>query len=238
MNLHKIKDKLPSSPSNVRTEGGFTIVEAMVAAIVIVLILLATAQGLSGSFKTSANNENANKASQLANEVIAIAKQAPYRQLYVAEQTTDIANIVGPGKCAETGARAGNPSGTRMVTSGDGPPFTGLVYCQAKRFGSEEGIGTTFYVQTTVAYMISTTSADLPSSGTIVSQDANYVSGSRFYPKRVYVRVFWKDAGSGAGTSFVREAYTRTPSSSECISDRIALKSTTPPPGCYTPVGG
>lgn len=77
--------------NNCVPENGFELVEVVVAGIIILLVLLSTAYGLSGAFRSSAGVENHNKAVQLAANIVAIAKQSSYRSLWVTtERTTGV----------------------------------------------------------------------------------------------------------------------------------------------------
>jgi len=215
MNSQSISSRLKLLSSRKEAEGAFSIAEALIASVIIMIILVATASGFSSSFRSSASVENNNKAVQLANEVQAIARQSNYRDLWVASQTPTN-ELFGTGKCEN---QSNTPAGTTRVTSGENnSPFKGLVYCKSKRFGGGEGVGTTFYVQTQISYLKTSAAYD---SG---SDNANnsIVNGS-FYSKRVYVTVRWQDVAAGEDKwSTVKTSYTRSPDSSDCLPDRIS----------------
>lgn len=211
--LSKIRD------SNGRhSEEGMTVVEIMIAAIIIAGIFVFTATALTTSFKASSLTENKTRAANYADNAIAIAKQAPFRQLWVAIPPIDSSNSsnFGAGKCDSSYSTVA-PTGTNLtpVTSGEGTvPFDGIVYCQKRQATNEtNAIGATFYVQTDVrAY---------PVTGTT-------------WQKHVKVTVKWKDVSSGEGKwNTYTTSVTRTPTVGECIP--ATLRNTGLPPGCVLP---
>lgn len=208
---------------NLTKEHGFEIAEALVASVVIMIVLVSTAFGLSSSFRSSASVENHNKAVQLANEVIAVSKQSSYRKLYVATQDVT-SDLFGAGKCDP---QSTVPAGTtRVLTGQDNAPFPGLKYCVSKKFGGNTGIGSTFYIQTQIVYLKTASSYDASSNS-----DA-FVTNGDYYAKRVYVTIRWQDVAAGADnwSSYVA-SFTASPSPSDCVPDRIT-QSLAPAPGC------
>jgi len=223
-----------------KTEDGFTIAEVMIAAIVILVVLLFTAYGLTSAFRASSTTENNSKANQLVNGVIALAEQSPYKQLYLSDRSTIDASLIGNGKCDTP---TSTPSGTLLASTGDGTAFPGLTYCQTKVFGNGNSIGATFYIQTQIAWITSNGAFDSSSGSASAVQSGHYIS------KRVYVTVRWQDVSSGAGNwNTVYQTYTKTPSAAECVPDQIPFTPDptyvdsngntvqqgidSPPPGC------
>jgi type II secretory pathway pseudopilin PulG len=197
-----------------KTEEGLTVVETMVAIVIIAIVLIFTASSLTSAFRASAFNENRSKASSIAQDVLAVAKQADFKRLYVANvaDTTD-ATLYGFGKCSAD--QTSKPvADSTIVTKGSGKPYEGLVYCQARQQGNENGgVGTTFYIQTKVVYLTNGQGA----------------LSNNFYPKRVYVQVTWQDVYSGEGkTNTYVTSYTRSPSPNDCIPDTINANGTVP----------
>jgi type II secretory pathway pseudopilin PulG len=205
-----------------KQEGGFTIAEIMIAAVIIMIVLLAMAYGLTSSFKSAATVENTAKATQITNDVIAIAKQSSYRKLYLNDRAATSAALIGDGKCA---VATTTPVGTVLAQTGDGAPFEGLTYCQPKRFNingnTPQAVGATFYVQTQISFITEQNAFDSSVS------TGSAVANGRYTAKRVYVTVRWQDVSSGTGAwNTVIASYTKTPSASECIPDTIILSST------------
>lgn len=228
-----------------KTEGAFSIAEALIASVIIMIVLIATASGLSSSFRSSATIENNNKARQLANQVIAVAQQANYRDMYVATTNVD-SSVTGANKCdpiASPGSPnpVAVPANTQWVANGENAPFKGLVYCQTKRFGGGDGVGTTFYIQTKIVFL-KTGSAfdnDTGSDSNNYSGTVTNTTNNPYYAKRVYVNVRWQDVSSGADNSnLVKETYTRSPSASDCLPNTVLNTgkntdgSLIPVPGC------
>jgi type II secretory pathway pseudopilin PulG len=205
--LNRLKERKASH------EGGFTVAEIMVSAIVIAIILVSAAYGMTAAIKSTAFVENQSKAQQLAQQQIAIAKQAPYRQLWLA-RTTAAANV-GTGKCDPTTTAA--PSGYTWATTGKTPQFNGLTYCFTKRFGTTQGVGTTFYVQTTIAYVNTAAAFDNSSLGG--------TTNTRYFAKRVTVTVRWQDVSSGTNPinnfAQIQQTLTRTPAVTDCVPNTV-----------------
>lgn len=197
-------------------ESGFTVVEIMVSVVIIVMILLSTAYGLTTSFRASSTTENRTKAANIAQGVISVSKQADFRRLYVGMQTPVTPALFGTGKC-NTSQTALPGTGMVRVATGTGTPYPGLVYCQATQAGnSNGGVGATFYVQTRVVYITTGQGS----------------TSTNFYPKRVYVDVFWQDISSGSGKwNTYSTSYTRTPGTGDCIPDTITTNGAIPA-GC------
>jgi type II secretory pathway pseudopilin PulG len=194
-------------------EEGLTVVETMVAIVIIAIVLIFTANSLSTAFRTSAYNENRSKASSIAQDVLAVAKQADYKRLYVKPADTTDASLYGPGKCSADQSSI-PASSTVIVTKGTGDPYEGLVYCQARQATNEKGgVGSTFYVQTKIVYLT----------------DGQGSASTSYFPKRVYVTVTWQDVYSGEGkwNTYVT-SYTRTPTPNDCIPDSINANGTIP----------
>lgn len=159
-------------------ESGITIVEIMVAIVIIAAILVFTASGLTMSSKTSVYNENRTKAQAFANDVIAIAKQSPYRKAWIENESPD--GNWGPGKCTElVNNLTPNGKTATVLSSGEGTsPFPNLEQCQVRQATNEKGpVGAVFYIQTQ-AYGIT-------------SANSSY--------KEVWVTVRWQDISVSPG---------------------------------------
>lgn len=205
-----------------KNEDGLSIVEVMIAFVVIAIVLIATAGAMTASFRSSSYSENKARAAAYAAEVIAVAKQADFKQLYLKTQPAD-PKLFGTGRCLnnQTTIPAGSATAdVKLVTTGTGEPYKGLIYCQAKQSGNEKGnIGATFYIQTKIVYLLR-----IPGETSTLS--------TNYYPKRVYVEVKWQDVYSGEGKfNTYTTSYTRSPSPKDCVPDRITALGTVPA-GC------
>lgn len=209
--MYKLKDSLRSRRS--ATEA-FTVAEIMIAAIIILIVLVSAAYGITSAVRSAAYVENYTKAGQLANQQVAIAKQAPYSELWI-PRTAD-GDLIGNFKCAPTATPA--PSGTTYAETGSGDQYPGLTYCQTKKFGGSGGVGTTFYIQTTVLYIETGSAYDGSSIGD---------TPSGYFSKRVLVTVRWADISANVGASdtnsrqVIQQTYTRSPTTGECIPDIV-----------------
>lgn len=197
-------------------EDGLSLVELLVAITILAIVVLFSSTAFINSFRTTATMENRSKALQIANDVVAVAEQSPYRQLYTPRMASDadVINVGGAAnneKCdVDPRLALTNPTkfGGLMVK----PPtdystaaswaqyreFKGLVYCQKRYFGQEnaEQVGTTFYVQTDIIF------ANLESNDTPTRAEAGGTpAGENLKGKRVVVTVRWKDTHSGESSS-------------------------------------
>lgn len=215
--MNNLLEKVRSSRAS-NAEDGMTVVEVMIAAIIIAGIFIFTAQALTTSFKASSLAENRTRAANYADSAIAVAKQAPFRQLWVTipAVNADNSNLFGAGKCTSTFETIAVGGANRTpVTNGEGAtPFTGISYCTARQATNEtNNVGSTFYIQTDVRA--------LP------------VTGST-WQKYVKVTVRWQDVSSGEGKwNTFQTSTTRTPTVGECIP--ATLRNTGLPAGCVSP---
>lgn len=214
--LIRLKQLNPARRNAEKTEeNGFTIAEIMIAAVVMLIVLVSAAYGLANSVKSTSYVENFTKATQLANQQIAIAKQAPYRQLWI-ERETDPENIASH-KCNPTGN--GAPVGNTWAITGEGDQYAGLEYCVTKRFGATTGVGATYYIQTEVAYILTGVAYDSSSVGS--------TTPTRYFAKRVTVTVRWSDVQSASTEVIennyheIQQTYTRTPGTGDCVPDIV-----------------
>lgn len=224
------------------SESGITLVELLVAITMLAIIVLFSSNMFISSFRKNANMENRNKATQIANEQIAIAKQSPYKRLYTPTQSTPgsmfVMNGSVPEKCLPD-ARVGNANSQRFggynvqqpldyttnASFNDYREFKGLVYCQEKWMGQKEAdqVGTSFWVQTDIVYLNETTS-DMPTR----IQAGNPPAVEKTRAKRVVVTVRWRDTESGedGGPNQVSMQTTITPKLWECPATMITDQGT------------
>lgn len=214
------KIKKAYSKRNTLTEHGMTIVEVMVAVVIIAGVLVFTASGLIISSRSAVSNENRTKATAYANEVLAIAQQADYRNLFI-PVTSPNENWAG-GKCepATNNRNPRNQSAAIIRKGQNSQPFAGLVECQVRQSSNQDNlVGPKFYVQTYVyGFQVDTT----PNGG---------------MGKEVFVRVKWDDVAGGGEMIFSTK---RVPKITECYVSAVGqtqtltqLNSTIP--GCNIP---
>lgn len=178
-------------------ENGITIVEIMVAIVIIAAILIFTASNLTMSSRSSIFSENKTKAQAFANDALAIAKQSPYRQLWIQDQRFD--DNGGDGKCVKlTDSKTPNGTVAQVVNEGEGTvPFSGLVECQTRQATSKQNpVGAVFYVQTEV-YGVTTANSTY---------------------KEVWVTVRWTDISAPTdGWHTVRSSVVVAPTVEDCF---------------------
>lgn len=183
-----------------REEDGMSLVEVIIAALILVLVLVFTAVGVTSAFGISSKTENRGKAIQMINEQIAVAKQASYAQLGL---TTPASGDDVSG-CAPFATTFNNEQQVIVPNK-----YPGLDYCSKKQYSN---VGITFYIETDVTYI----------------QDGSYDSASEpvtttntgFVPKRVTVTVRWSESADENGNavqSSTKMSWVRTPSIMDCI---------------------
>lgn len=195
-----------------QSEEGLSLVELLIAITILAIVVLFSSNLFVNSFRTSATMENRSKALQIAQDVIAVGEQSPYRKLYTPRMSIDpdmfnVDNSPTNERC-QTDPRLSSTDPTKFGGTIVKPPtdysldpawsehreFKGLIYCQKRYFGQEnaEQVGTTFYVQTDIIFSSLETS-DTPSrveaGGTPAAEN---IKG-----KRIVVTVRWKDTHSG-----------------------------------------
>lgn len=211
-----------------RLEAAFTLAEVMVAVLILTIVMTASAWGMTSSFQAASNTENRAKATQLAQDVIAQAKQSPWSQLYIAtadrtwtQTSTAQCGPVNRYEEANYVYVTPPPSGT--------PSFPGLKGCQTMKFqnGNAAGVGATFYVTTHILYVRTQTGFDSSPSQANANANLSYAA------KRVFVNVRWRDVGSSGAYDEFSVAHTRVPTSTECIPTRVPLATNQyAPDGC------
>jgi Tfp pilus assembly protein PilV len=193
------------------SESGVALAEAMIAAVIILIVLVATALGITSSFSASTSSENLNKANQLINEQISVAKQATFSRLGLATPTSTVG-------CSTYSAVF---NGENVATSSN--PFPDISYCQEKQYS---GVGITFYVETQVTYV--------QNGGYDSSSQNPVINGTHYNPKRVTVTVRWSEEADATGTAIVKStkmSWIKTPSIVDCIPAGLNLGATQPE-GC------
>lgn len=212
--MPKTIEKIQQFKQHYQSEEGLSLVELLIAVTILAIVVLFSSTLFVNSFRTTATMENRAKAAQIANDVLAVAEQSPYRKLYTPRMVVDpeMFNTGAPGddaKCDVDPRLSGSGSPTKFGGSMVKPPsdyslapswsqyreFKGLVYCQTRYFGQEsaEQVGTTFYVQTDIIFSNLNTS-DTPSR----AEAGNPPAAENLKGKRVVVTVRWRDTHSGA----------------------------------------
>lgn len=210
-----------------KDETGLSLVEVVVAASMMVLIMTASALALASGFNTASVAGKKNQASQFAQQVISIAKQAPFDMVGLSYTNGEMPSGIIYLKPNECNTAAGRPDmGEIIPTSNLILPtgYPGLVYCQnyklsGIKYVDESGAvkeGTspeTYLVMTEVEQVKMGTFDSLTSPNPSLP-----ING--YVPRRVTVTVWWGDNNDEK----VVASFVRTPSMSECI-----------PPGVVAP---
>ncbi len=180
-------------------EDGFTIVEIMVAAIIVAMVLLFSAAGITSAVKTTTTLEARSKATNLAASVIAIAQQTPYRQLWVNREffpnsSHKTADYIGASACDATTTTA--PTGTAWSIQGEGAvgdayhpnlstnpaysPLAGLIYCTSTQFGTStgQGVGIVYHIQTNITFLSTPTVANGYDTPLVGAGSSSFSSGA------------------------------------------------------------
>lgn len=189
-------------------DSAFSLAEGLIASVVILIILIATAAGLSTSFNASISSENRNKAMELVNNTIAIARQAPFKSVGMANPTT----------AQQSGCRSFSSTfdGENRVVTLAADAYPGLVYCQKKKFSSA---GIEFTIETNTTWVSNFDS----------SSEAVTFSNTGYQPKRVNVRVTWAESADSDGEAVVSSVFgswIKTPNIAECVPPGLNASST------------
>jgi type II secretory pathway pseudopilin PulG len=201
-------------------EDGITLAEVMVAIVVIAILLVASASAFATAISASVLSQTRNQAIQISQDIISVAKQAPFSKLgLVLPQGSD----TPPSQCSETWT--GKYNGINIITQTT--KYPGLVYCQTVEI-PDTGLVYAAYTYITPITYSNTDNFDAPSATA-----GNY--GSKWVPRRVTVKVVWFDNIKNDGSvtyQSVTQSYIRTPTISDCIpTDNYSTGSPTPP-GC------
>ncbi len=196
-----------------RNEEGIALVEVLIAASMVLVLLIASAQAFSSAFGTSVTSGNRTQAISYAQEVIAISHQAPFNQVGLTVPTSV------PSQCSTTWS--GSFNGSPEIINATAYP--GLVYCQTQPI-----------VGTDQVFVIYTNITQVPSSGFDNSSISVNTSGTYYIPRRVTVTVTWFDSinqNASSGFESLSISDVRTPNLAECIPPGVNTGPTNPS-GC------
>lgn len=173
-------------------EEGMSIVEVIVASAILVIVLTSSALAITNAMSTATVSSQRNEAAQFAQDIISVAKQAPFARLALREGGPLVAD---PG-CEAQPALFNNKAELTQTEE-----YPDLVYCQFKTI-----TGTNF------EYKIYTdiTAVDFSDFDNTTANLTSYdVQG--LTPVRVTVTVMW-----GNDNKLV-SSYVRTPTLAECM---------------------
>lgn len=220
-------------------EAGIALPEAMIAAIIIVIVLTANAFALLSAYAAFGSADNNNKAYQLINQQFSVFKQAPWAKLGTVPQTN-----TNPIAGCDAYADPYNNENVAAVAAANSYGYTSdqssspLQYCQAIQYpargakpvlqyavdgsklqqpeNAQAGLGITYYV-TTVITNVTTGTFDGASVST--QHDAT----THYNAKRITVTVKWTETDSqgAAKQQQLRMSTVRTPGINECVPSGI-----------------
>lgn len=217
------------------TETGFTIVEIMVATVIIIMILVATAQGIGATSKASIAAETRTKAAQLAAERLSVARALSYGNTVTYAMGSDYNDNFDSGtdtaKCStqnvtDTSILWARDSGGTIIYVTPTTDITsdkGLFYCSPYQYSQKgNGIGVVFYIQTVVTNVTTVSSLGLSDSSVLTHID------TACYPKKVTVTVTWTDVtndttstASSVVYNTYTESYIKIPQPYECEPSKL-----------------
>jgi hypothetical protein len=216
-------------------EAGIALPEAMIAAVIIVIVLTANAFALLSAYAAFGSADNNNKAYQLINQQFSVFKQAPWVKLGTVVQTSS----TPPAGC-DAYADPYNAESIAMIPAASSYGYTAddstspLQYCQGYQYpargakpvlqytvsggqlqqpaNAQAGLGITYYV-TTVITNVSTSTFD----GSSVSTQHN--ATTHYNAKRITVTVRWteNDSQGNSKQQQLRMSTVRTPNLNECV---------------------
>lgn len=202
-----------------KQETGLSIVEVIVAATMMLIVLTATAYALTSGFGTAEFSAKRAQASQFAQQVISIAKQAPFDSVALGSNEAEVKHPPGvtyetPDVCnklAGLGASNAIPTSVPENIVIDST-YPGLVYCQSYTISGTKTVAGEG--ASPGKYTVMTDITQVPTGGF----DSNMVGNAAlplngFVPRRITVTVWWGDTNEFSIVS----SYVRTPNFAECI---------------------
>lgn len=196
-------------------ESGIGLAEVMVAIVVIAILLIASASAFTGAISANISSGNRNQAIQISQDIISIAKQAPFNRVSVVVPTG--ANAAA-SQCSDEWT--GTYNGLNILTQTT--KYPGLEYCQISKIPS------TGMVYAAYTYITPVTLNNFDATSKVVNV-------SKFVPRRVTVRVVWFDeitTGGAVTYQSVTQSYIRTPNINECIPSSNYASGSPTPSGC------
>lgn len=219
-------------------ETGLSLVEVIVAATMMVLVLTASALALTSGFQTAAVSAKKNQASQFAQQVISIAKQAPFEMIGLSDTNGDQppgVTMRRPDVCNE---QAGRGIGNTSIPTSDPKDiiipvgYPGLVYCQSYTLSGIKYVDANGATQSGISpgtYLVMTDITQVGRGDFDSTTDPNpNLPATDFVPRRVTVTVWWGDNNEEKVTA----SFVRTPNIAECIPTGIAQAGSDPIPRC------
>lgn len=206
---------LPVRPTE--KESGVSLAEIMVAIVVIAILLVASASAFTGAISANVASGNRNQAIQISQDIIAVAKQAPFAKIGIVSPTG--ANTPDTA-CSEPWT--GKYNNLTIIPQTEIYPK--LVYCQV--FDIPE----TGMVYAAYTYVTAVGTNDFDSSTVPIT-----TTGTKFVPKRITVKVVWFDKIQNNGEvsyQSVTQSYVRTPTIAECVPNANYSSGAATPPGC------
>lgn len=202
-----------------REEVGLSLPEIMISAVIIVILLVASATAFSNAITVTSGASSRVQASQIAQSVLAVAKQAPYSKTAVTKPNT---TYPVPAECSSTPWQD-SYNGIPVVTQTT--PYTGLEFCQVYPMTGTPGNYTTAVYVTPV------------SAGNYDGQSNTATTNQKFTSKRVTVVVTWTDSlrpGQSAEKITLTESIVKAPTPGDCIPGVVGstTASTSQPPTC------
>lgn len=202
-----------------KEEQGLSLPEIMISAVIIVILLVASATAFSNAITVTSGSASRVQASQIAQSVLAVAEQAPYKKIAVTKPNS---TYPVPGECSSTPWRD-TYNGVTVITQTT--PYTGLEFCQVYPMTGTPGNYTTAVYVTAV------------NAGNYDGQSNSTGTYQKFSPKRITVVVTWTDSlrpGQSAEKITLTESIIKTPTVGDCIPPIISstTSSTSQPPTC------
>lgn len=184
-----------------RNESGMSVVEIMVSAVIIIIVLTSSALAITNAMSTGTIVAQRNQAAQFAQDIISVAKQAPFER---------IALRSGGPETPTTGCEAQPLTFNNLPTLTQPIEYPELVYCQMKTVKD-----------TNLTYKIYTDITQVP-TGNFDSTTGVNISNTGYVPIRITVTVLW-----GENNELI-SSYVRTPTISECIPQDISSNNLVP----------
>ena len=181
-------------------EEGLNIIEVVIASIILIIVIVSSSLAVGTSLSTTATTQERNEAAAYAQNILAVAKQAPFRKLALP--------VSNPEQSEECDTQPETFNNIPLLTTNT--PYPELTYCETFTSPNTniQYVAYTYITQTSL-----TTFDDTETINTVFD---GYV------PIRITVKIFWENNKEYITT------YVRTPTLSDCIPLNLSTDNTSP----------
>jgi hypothetical protein len=199
--MEKHKNMVKNILKTFKNEEGLNVIEVIIASMILVVVLVSSSLAIVTSVSTATTTQERNEAAAYAQNILAIAKQAPFDRL--ALKSGGITNP--PAECETQPQQYNNLPLITQITE-----YPELVYCQTFTSNNTD----TQYVAYTYITQVNDEDFDNTSTDNIIFDG--------YVPIRVTVKILW-----GEDKEYIT-TYVRTPTLSDCLPLNLSTNNTSP----------